>query len=139
VIFDAKKVSLARSNWMHFLNDIQIRLHEVEDVWLDRIEIVRLDTRTGSPSNRFNSARKKVANPVPELLKLRLEGRLLDVSNPLSTVSQESNKRVSALLDSFAASEFIDRLEDERFDNNLPGILKFNFTLVVDSTRPLQR
>ncbi|MFL3658781.1 MAG: pilus assembly protein PilM [Opitutales bacterium] len=137
VIVDANKVSLARSNWMHFLNDIQMRLYEVEDVWLDRIEIVRVDTRAGSPSNRFNSARKKVANPVPELLKLRLEGRLLDVSNPLSTVSQESNKRVSALLDSFAASEFIDRLEDERFDNNLPGILKFNFTLVVDSTRPL--
>ncbi len=78
-----------------------------------------------------------MANPVPVHLKLRLEGRLLDVSNPLSTVSQESNKRVSALLDSFAASEFIYRLEDERFDNKLPGILKFNFTLVVDSTRPL--
>jgi type IV pilus assembly protein PilM len=74
---------------------------------------------------------------VSEVLKLRLEGRLLDVSNPLSTVSQESNKRVSALLESFAASEFIDHLENERFDNNLPGILKFNFTLVVDSTRPL--
>jgi|TARA_B110000037_G_scaffold222731_1_gene299176 type IV pilus assembly protein PilM len=137
VIHDANEVSLARSNWMRFLNDIQARLDEVEDVWLDRIEIVRSDTQSGSPSNRFNSSRGKATKPVSEVLKLRLEGRLLDVSNPLSTVSQESNKRVSALLESFAASEFIDHLENERFDNNLPGILKFNFTLVVDSTRPL--
>ena len=137
VINDANEVSLARSNWMRFLNDIQARMDEVEDVWLDRIEIVRSDTQSGSPTNRFNDSRRKAANPVPEVLKLRLEGRLLDVSNPLSTVSQETHKRVSALLESFAASEFIDHLEDTRFDNNLPGILKFNFTLVVDSTRPL--
>ena len=62
---------------------------------------------------------------------------MLDVANPLSTVSQESNRRVSALLSSFSDSRFVERLEDERFDNNVPGILKFNFTLVVDSSQPL--
>ncbi|HCR28891.1 MAG TPA: hypothetical protein DIV79_02595 [Opitutae bacterium] len=70
-------------------------------------------------------------------VRLLLEGRLLDVANPLSTVSQESNRRVSALLSSFSDSKFVESLEDERFDNNVPGILKFNFTLVVDSVQPL--
>lgn len=137
VIDQAAEVSMDRSNWMYFLNDIQARMNEVEDVWLDRIEVVRSDVRGASLSNRFSAAQSDSAGQQAEPLKLRLEGRLLDVSNPLSMVSQESNKRVSALLDSFAASEFIDRLEDERFDNNVPGILKFNFTLVVDSARPL--
>lgn len=137
VISQTIEVSSARSNWMYFLNDIQARLDAVEDVWLDRIEVVRSGVRPASLANRFNAGQRNAAAGEAEPMKLRFEGRLLDVSNPLSTVSQESNKRVSALLDSFAASEFIERLEDERFDNSVPGILKFNFTLVVDSTRPL--
>ncbi len=137
VIGEASVVAQSRSNWMLFLNDIQTRLDEVEDVWLDRIEVDRPVSITASPSNRFNSVRDESADAKEDKIRLHLEGRLLDVANPLSTVSQESNKRVSALLDSFIASEFVERLENERFDNNVPGILKFNFTLVVDSTRPL--
>ncbi len=137
VIGEAAEVAQVRSNWMLFLNDVQTRLAEVEDVWLDRLEVVRPESPTISSSNRFNKTRGIADASKTELLKLRLEGRLLDVANPLSTVSQESNRRVSALLDSFAASEFILRLEDERFDTNVPGILKFNFTLVVDAARPL--
>jgi type IV pilus assembly protein PilM len=109
----------------------------VEDVWIDRIEVARPVTLSSNTSNRFNSKRNNANAAEPSKVLLHLEGRLLDVSNPLSTVSQESNRRVSALLDSFAASEFVEGLENESFDNNVPGILKFNFTLVVDSARPL--
>lgn len=137
VIEQANSIASVRPNWVRFLNDMQERLDEVEDVWFDRIEIVRDDRKEFSSTNRFNGQANATNSETREPLRLRVEGRLLDVSNPLSTVSQESNKRVSALLDSFASSEFIERLENERFDNNVPGILKFDFTLVVDGARPL--
>lgn len=137
VIGEASEIAQSRSNWMLFLNDIQNRLDQVEDVWLDKIEVARSMPVVTSSSNRFNATRTDSASDKEENTRLHLEGRLLDVANPLSTVSQESNRRVSELLDSFASSDFVERLEDERFDNNVPGILKFNFTLVVDSTRPL--
>ena len=137
VIGEASMIAESRSNWIQFLNDIQSRLDDVEDVWIDRIEVARPVTLASNTSNRFNSKRNNASAAEPSKVRLHLEGRLLDVSNPLSTVSQESNRRVSALLDSFAASEFVEGLENESFDNNVPGILKFNFTLVVDSARPL--
>ena len=137
VIGEASEIAESRSNWIQFLNDIQSQLDDVEDVWIDRIEVARPVSLAANTSNRFNSTRNNANAAEPSKVRLHLEGRLLDVSNPLSTVSQESNRRVSALLDSFAASEFVEGLENERFDNNVPGILKFNFTLVVDSARPL--
>lgn len=137
VIGEASIISETRTNWIQFMNDIQSRLDDVEDVWIDRIEVARPVTLSVNTSNRFNSTRNNANAAEPSQIRLHLEGRLLDVSNPLSTVSQESNRRVSALLDSLAASEFVEDLENERFDNNVPGILKFNFTLVVDSARPL--
>ena len=137
LIEESQAVADSRSNWIHFLNDIQGRMLEVEDVWLDRIEVLRPDAEVVSSSNRFSGTRNAGGGDVNHRVRLRLEGRLLDVANPLSTVSQESNRRVSALLSSFSDSRFVERLEDERFDNNVPGILKFNFTLVVDSSQPL--
>lgn len=137
LIEETHVVADARSNWIHFLNDIQGRMAEVEDVWLDRIEVLRPRTEVVSSSNRFSGVRNGNAGDEDPKVRLLLEGRLLDVANPLSTVSQESNRRVSALLSSFSDSKFVESLEDERFDNNVPGILKFNFTLVVDSVQPL--
>ena len=137
LIEETHVVADARSNWIHFLNDIQGRMAEVEDVWLDRIEVLRPRTEVVSSSNRFSGVRNGNAGDKDPKVRLLLEGRLLDVANPLSTVSQESNRRVSALLSSFSDSKFVESLEDERFDNNVPGILKFNFTLVVDSVHPL--
>ena len=137
LIEETHVVADARSNWIHFLNDIQGRMAEVEDVWLDRIEVLRPRTEVVSSSNRFSGVRNGNAGDEDPKVRLLLEGRLLDVANPLSTVSQESNRRVSALLSSFSDSKFVESLEDERFDNNVPGILKFNFTLVVASVQPL--
>jgi type IV pilus assembly protein PilM len=44
---------------------------------------------------------------------------------------------VKTLLNSFTESQFIVRLEGERFDNSQAGVLKFDFILVVDPQRPL--
>jgi type IV pilus assembly protein PilM len=66
-----------------------------------------------------------------------LSGRLLDVANPQSKVSPESLERVKQLLASFTNSQFIAAVENERFDTNHPGLLKFDFTLVINPKKTL--
>ena len=44
---------------------------------------------------------------------------------------------MKTLLASFVESEFIVAIEDERFDNAQPGVLKFDFILVVNPGKPL--
>jgi hypothetical protein len=66
-----------------------------------------------------------------------LSGRLLDVKNPQSKVSQESLQRVKELLASFTGSQFIAAVENERFDTNQNGLLRFDFTLVVSPKKTL--
>jgi len=77
------------------------------------------------------------AAPAPPALRLTLSGRLLDVANPVSNVSPESFDRVKKLIAGFTGSPFITAVENERFDNTQPGLLRFDFTLVVNARRPL--
>ncbi|MGH8020141.1 MAG: pilus assembly protein PilM, partial [Opitutaceae bacterium] len=132
-----------KSNWILFFTDLQSRLMRVEDVWLEKLEVLRPQDAAGRTSALAGSLfaglaaqnAKEAAASTP--LRLTLSGRLLDKNNPLSKVSQESQNRVTTLLTSFVESQFIVRLENERFDNSQPGILKFEFVLVVDPERPL--
>ena len=102
------------------------RLIEIEDVWLDKLSLVR-------PTPAVPAGRGQVRVPQAEdRVVLKLEGRLIDVKNPMSSVSPDSYQRVKALLESFRDSAFVASLEDERFDYSVPGMLKFDFTLVVD-------
>jgi type IV pilus assembly protein PilM len=71
------------------------------------------------------------------VLRLQLSGRLLDTANPLSRVSGESFERVKSLLKSFGESQFISSVEKEKFNPTQPGILSFDFILVVDPKKPL--
>lgn len=68
---------------------------------------------------------------------MTLSGRLLDVRNPQSKVSAESLQRVKQLLASFAGSQFITAVENERFDTNQNGMLRFDFTLVINPKKTL--
>jgi type IV pilus assembly protein PilM len=52
-------------------------------------------------------------------------------------VSQDSYNRVKSLLASFADDKFIASVEKENFNPNQPGILGFDFILVVDPKKPL--
>jgi type IV pilus assembly protein PilM len=109
----------AKTRWVEFLADLQERLAAVEDGWLDQMKLVR---RPGS------------AGPG---LELALSGRLLDPVNPGSNVSAESHEKVRRLCASLAASPFVTRLKDERFDNTRPGLLRFDLTLVMNPRSPL--
>lgn len=131
VIEKASKITEAKSAWQIVLNDLQDRLQEVEDVWLDNL---RLD-RPGStlPSGRGVARVRKADTRT----KIQLVGRLIDVYNPVSSVSPDSYERVKDLLESFRSADFVAGLEDERFDYSVPGILRFDFTLIVKEGVPL--
>lgn len=105
-----------RASWLNLLGDLQDRLVRVEDVWLDRMAVV---SAPGAP------------------LRLAVSGRMLDKTNPLSKVSPETFNRVKALLASIVASPFVASVEGEKFDNEQPGILQFDFVLAASPARPL--
>lgn len=105
-----------RAGWLHLLADLQDRLVRVGDVWFERLTVASVP---GVP------------------LRLAVSGRMLDKTNPLSKVSPETYSRVQALLANIVDSPFVARVEGERFNNEQPGILQFDFVLVTDPTRPL--
>lgn len=120
----------AKSSWIEFIADFQGRLGKIEDVWLEQLAVV------SPPSPNPAKAAAGQAPPGPAL-HLGLSGRLLDTHNPVSKVSPDSYARVKELLASCTGSRFITAIENERFDNSQPGLLRFDFTLVVNPQHPL--
>ena len=146
-----------KANWINFLADLQERLVKVEDVWLDKLQVVRpAPPEPNSPEAQAaaeaaaavaastpqdpNQRQDAAATPEPPKgppLRLTLTGRLLDVTNPQSKVSAQSTQRVKQLLASFTGSQFIAAVENERFDNSQNGLLRFDFTLVINPKKTL--
>jgi type IV pilus assembly protein PilM len=119
-----------KTTWVRFFADLQDRLGEIEDVWLESVSVVREAT----------AGRDRVRSPLPGTpadFRLVLTGRLLDERNPVSKVSLESYDRIKRLIESLSLSEFVSAVEGEQFDNSQPGILRFGFTLVVRPERSL--
>ncbi len=133
----------SKSNWINFFTDLQERLVKVEDVWLEKVQVLRPapgELATAPVNGGFlggASEADPAAAPATPVLRLNLSGRLLDKNNPTSRVSQDSFARVTSLIKSFADSQFIDSVEKENFNPNQPGILSFDFILVVDPKKPL--
>ena len=107
-----------KSTWAGFMADLQQRLDEIEDAWLD--ELTLAPARADAPEWR-----------------LTLSGRLLDAGNPGSKASPESRERAKRLLGRLAGSPYATAITNEQFDNSQPGVLRFNFTLVVNPGHPL--
>ena len=112
-------------------------------MWLEKLQVLRPaagEVVATSGAGLFGGEAATGANSAPataSVLRLNLSGRLLDRANPVSRVSQESLNRVRSLLASFADSQFIASVEKETFNTNQPGILSFDFILVVDPKKPL--
>jgi len=133
-----------KANWINFFTDLQNRLVKIEDVWLDKLQVVRppLPEPGSEPPPPDPSAAAPADGSAPASaplvpLRLTLSGRLLDVANPQSKVSAEARQRVQQLLASFAGSQFIASVENEKFDNNQNGLLRFDFTLVINPKKTL--
>lgn len=128
-----------RSNWINFLSDLQRRLGNVGDVWIDRLQVIRAANEPAPADAGIFGA----PPPAPERevakvpLRLFVAGRLVDRKNPVSKVSQESTDRVRALMASLDGSPFIASVDNERYDTTQPGILRFEFTMAIDPERPL--
>jgi type IV pilus assembly protein PilM len=134
-----------KNNWINFFTDLQDRLGSVDAVWLEKLQVVRpaatATTSRPSQAGLFGGGGggfdEEGAPTPPEPLRLNVSGRLLDRANPVSRVSQASYDRVKSLLASFKGSTFINAVENERFNSDTPGILEFEFILVVNPKRPL--
>jgi type IV pilus assembly protein PilM len=134
-----------KANWINFFTDLQARLVEVENVWLDRLQVVRSPLpEPGTvpdappPADAANAGAPAAGVPVVAApFKLTLAGRLLDIDNPQSKVSPQSFERVKQLLQKFKQSQFVSSVENERFDNTQNGLLRFDFTLVINPKKPL--
>ncbi len=122
---EVEQLLVARGAWTTFLADLQTRLAEVDDTWLERLQVL--------PATNVNNA--SAAEPAPA--RLRLSGRLLDRENPLSRVSPKTYEKATALLQELVESSFVSALEGERFDATDPGILRFDFTLVLNPAQAL--
>lgn len=133
----------SKSNWINFFTDLQERLVKVEDVWLEKLQVLRPAAGEIAPppgGGLFGSEPASAGGAVQapaSVLRLNLSGRLLDRANPVSRVSKESLDRVRSLIASFADSQFISSVEKENFNTTQPGILSFDFILVVDPKKPL--
>jgi type IV pilus assembly protein PilM len=144
-VLAVQSLAESKNNWINFFSDLQDRLVKVEDVWLEALSVIRPTTATapaaagglfgGAPQN--DAVVEEGAGEAKPVIRLQLSGRLLDRKNPVSRVSSDSYERVKALLASFVDSEFISAVESERFDPTTPGILRFDFILVIDPARPL--
>ena len=106
-----------RTAWLALFADLQERFATVEDVWLEKLQTM------------------PAANHAP--MKLVVSGRMLDKANPQAKVSPETFTRLKVLLADIVDSPFVAAVEGERFDNNQPGILTFDFVLVTDPAHPL--
>ena len=116
-------LAMSKSNWINLFIDIERRLMEQKDVWLDNLRVHRA-----------------VKNGVQEY-KLELTGRLLirdvDPENLEAYDTQKAIDRITKLLNSFVSSEFLKSFENVRTDPSNPRILKFDFTLVVNPDKPI--
>jgi len=126
-----------RSNWINFLSDLQRRLGNVGDVWIDRLQVIRATQEMPTPDPGLFGSPASETPDARTPLRLFVAGRLVDRRNPVSKVSQESTDRVRALMASLDDSPFIAAVENERYDTTQPGILRFEFTMAVDPERPL--
>lgn len=135
----------SKNNWINFFSDLQDRLFKVEDVWLESLSVIRPSAADATGGGALFGAAPAPEGeavgpdgaPAKPVLRLQLSGRLLDRKNPVTRVSPDSYERVKSLLASFVDSQFISAVERESFDPNTPGILRFDFILVIDPARPL--
>jgi type IV pilus assembly protein PilM len=115
-----------RASWLGLLADLQTRLGAVEDVWLDRMEVV--------PPAQIPTKAKLL--PVPPL-RLAISGRILEQPIRHGSESGGAAARLKALMTSLDGSPFVATVDDERFDHSQPGLLRFEFILGSKPGQPL--
>ncbi len=114
----AQALIAARSDWVRFFADLQDRLARMGDIWLDALQ----------PAPRQSADARR------EERKFLIEGRLLDRKSAGSDTSG-SRERVRTLLELLRDSPYIARVEDSRFVDEAPGVLRFALSVVPKEER----
>lgn len=112
-------IAVRRAAWRRLLADLQDRFVAVEDVWLERVQLMPGSAAADAP------------------LRIAVSGRLLDRAHPRAPAGPDLHRRVTALLASVAAAPGIAAVENERFDSHQPGLLGFEVVLVAGPAQPL--
>lgn len=136
-----RDLAATKSNWINFFTDLQARLHEVEDVWLDELKVERIDTTNLQQPSAAPVTSDPSEGP-PVVLRLKIKGRLVDRQHPTTRVSNDSILKVKKLAAAFATSPFIKPPKPgvnpgDTFNSDSPGVLKFDLILDVNPAKPL--
>lgn len=129
-----RRLEAKRMAWVSFLADLEQRLAQVGDVWLERLAPPPASQRKARPRTavaRSGPRQEEVARPRPQGRSLRVSGCMLDPEHPTTAAGEGCRKRIKALWASLGASPFIAELVDERLEAGSAGILKFEVTLVL--------
>ena len=113
-------IRAARTGWVEWLVDLQERLGVVEDLWLDSLAMRPPAAAAGGGSDR-----------PAEALRMAVTGCVL------RRAGQDPLGRVRQLRASLLASRYVAAVEEERFDDSQPGLLRFGCTVVMNPEAPL--
>ncbi len=129
----------AKRGWIGFLADLQERLAQSGDAWLERLQ-VQLPAgpkRPGSSGAGRFAPGSGPAGPEAPPIRISLAGCLFDPKNPSGPAGAETFGRARTVLAQIRASPFVDGVENERFDGAQSGVLRFEVTLVLAPGRLL--
>jgi type IV pilus assembly protein PilM len=146
-IQDIEKLVKSRSNWVNFFVDLQDRLVDVKDVWLEDLRVARGMPNDESKGKKGKNKKKdnneegtKAKTSEDEDYILRMSGKLLlrAEGDKAGLSPDEANRRVTVLMDRIAESEFIDKVYDPQWDATTSSyVLGFGFKLKVNPEKPL--
>ncbi len=129
-----ERLSKIRVAWTLLLADLEQRVRNTGDVWLERLELLPASQSPSSPA-RPRSQRKPPPAPTTAIgradVRLRLGGCVLDPDHPFAPAGEKCRERVKSLWADLAGSPRIASLTDERFDASQPGVLRFEVTVVL--------
>jgi type IV pilus assembly protein PilM len=131
------RLARARSGWIALLGDLQERFASVQDVWLDRLQVLApeaiestgapaaITTRSGVNPPAGTVGRTKAADSA----RLLIEGRLLDEGRLAAGTGNDPSPKAESLLAALRASPLVAAVERDRFAGSQPGIWCFEITL----------
>jgi Tfp pilus assembly PilM family ATPase len=107
-----QKLRTAQTGWVAFLGDLQARLAQVEDAWIDRLEV--------SPAG---------GNGTEEGIRIQVAGCLFEGDRLSAGAAGEPDPKTAALLAALRGSPFVGAVEREHFDDGPAGLRCFEMTL----------
>lgn len=135
-IADLSKVATSLYNWNDFLVDLQNRLVDVGDIWIESLEVQRQAAAAPAPARGRAPAQPAPAAKAGPMV-LSLEGRVVDRENPLGRVSEHLREKVDKFIETMGKSPYLQEVKLDKFDDSQPGILRFEFTISIHPEKPL--